>query len=345
MGIICYPELTLIVVNPKDQPILSDVVANRNLEDVKGFLYYVVRVIENYITKKGTKLSNELLDQLKEADYIDNSIIQLLAEDVSVENLETEINTLIENTLTFHQSDERLRTRLRELFNLRADRIRPVVENGTIDLIKYTGIPLRSFNIIEKLIDYNTGFLSEVENPLDSRWLDFLFDILYKIEDFQTILPLEINKESFIQALVVWMKGGWYHDIAESLKMTVDNALVFIRFIEYGLQNSATSIIKYIEVKRGSLDQDTSTTIINWPNYALYGIDEKVKLDLVEINIPDRILVHNISNWIKENEFEYDNLGTLRSIITTNQLLLTKYLESNTPQISMISLQQYIEWN
>lgn len=127
--------------------------------------------------------------------------------------------------------------------------------------------------------------------------------------------------------------------------MTVDNALVFIRFIEYGLQNSATSIIKYIEVKRGSLDQDTSTTIINWPNYALYGIDEKVKLDLVEINIPDRILVHNISNWIKENEFEYDNLGTLRSIITTNQLLLTKYLESNTPQISMISLQQYIEWN
>lgn len=335
----------VIVVNPKDQPILSDVVANRNLEDVKGFLYYVVRVIENYITKKGTKLSNELLDQLKEADYIDNSIIQLLAEDVSVENLETEINTLIENTLTFHQSDERLRTRLRELFNLRADRIRPVVENGTIDLIKYTGIPLRSFNIIEKLIDYNTGFLSEVENPLDSRWLDFLFDILYKIEDFQTILPLEINKESFIQALVVWMKGGWYHDIAESLKMTVDNALVFIRFIEYGLQNSATSIIKYIEVKRGSLDQDTSTTIINWPNYALYGIDEKVKLDLVEINIPDRILVHNISNWIKENEFEYDNLGTLRSIITTNQLLLTKYLESNTPQISMISLQQYIEWN
>ena len=159
----------VIVVNPKDQPILSDVVANRNLEDVKGFLYYVVRVIENYITKKGTKLSNELLDQLKEADYIDNSIIQLLAEDVSVENLETEINTLIENTLTFHQSDERLRTRLRELFNLRADRIRPVVENGTIDLIKYTGIPLRSFNIIEKLIDYNTGFLSEVENPLDSR--------------------------------------------------------------------------------------------------------------------------------------------------------------------------------
>ena len=117
----------VIVVNPKDQPILSDVVANRNLEDVKGFLYYVVRVIENYITKKGTKLSNELLDQLKEADYIDNSIIQLLAEDVSVENLETEINTLIENTLTLHQSDERLRTRLRELFNLRADRIRPFV--------------------------------------------------------------------------------------------------------------------------------------------------------------------------------------------------------------------------
>ncbi|MBL0064979.1 MAG: DEAD/DEAH box helicase [Bacteroidetes bacterium] len=96
---------TIIVVNPKDQSILSDVVANRNMEDVKGFLYYVIQVIERYITRNATTLSNELLDQLKEADYIDNSIIQLLAEDVSVENLNHEINILIENTLTFYQSD------------------------------------------------------------------------------------------------------------------------------------------------------------------------------------------------------------------------------------------------
>ena len=334
---------TVIVVNSKDQSILSDVVANRNLEEVKGFLYYVVRAIEKYITKKGTTLSNELLDQLKEADYIDNSIIQLLAEDVSVDNLGAEIKNLIENTLTFHQSDERLKARLKELFYLRADRVRPVVENGTIDLIKNTGIPLRSFAKIEKSIDYNKDFLSQVENPLDSRWLDFLFDILYTIEDFHTIIPLGLNRESFIKALVIWMKGGWYHDIASSLNLTVDATLIFIRFIEYGLQNSAASIIKYIEIKRGSLEQETSTTITNWPNYALYGIDDKLKLDLVEINIPDRILVHNITNWIRDNKIEYDNLSTLRSIIKTNYSLITRYLEGNTPQISMESLQKYIE--
>src|SRR5690606_33149493 len=147
---------------------------------VKGFLYHVVEVIEGYITKNATTLSNELLDQLKEADYIDNSIIQLLAEDVPIENLEQEINTLIENTLTFYQSDDALKTRLRELFALRADRVRPIVDDRNLDLIKYTGIPLRSFNRIQELVDYELDFLSEVETPFASRCIDLLFDILYE---------------------------------------------------------------------------------------------------------------------------------------------------------------------
>lgn len=332
---------TIIVVNPKDQSILSDVIADRNLEDVKGFLYYVVQVIERYITQNATHLSNELLDQLKEADYIDNSIIQLLAEDVSVENLEREINTLIENTLTFYQSDDALKTRLRELFALRAERVRPIVEEGNLDLIRYTGIPLRSFNRIEELVNYELGFLSEVENPLDSRWIDFLFDILYGIEDFNNSIPLDISRGKFIEALGIWIKGGWYHDVAQGLNLTVDNALIFIRFLEYGLQNSAASIIKYIDAKRRESEEETSDIIVNWSNYVINGVDDRLKLDLTEINIPDRILVQQIANWFIENEIAYDDQEALRSIILRNQLLLFGYLEGKVPQISIDLLNQY----
>jgi len=333
---------TVIVVNPKDQSILSDVVANRNLEDVKGFLYYVVQVIERYITRNATHLSNELLDQLKEADYIDNSIIQLLAEDVPVENLEQEINTLIENTLTFYQSDDALKTRLRELFALRAERVRPIVEDGNLDLIRYTGIPLRSFNRIEELVDYELDFLSEVENPLDSRWIDFLFDILYEIEDFNNSIPLDISREKFIEALAIWIEGGWYHDIAQGLNSMVDDSLIFIRFLEYGLQNSAGSIIKYIDTKRRENEEETSDIILNWSNYVVYGVNNRLKLDLMEINIPDRILVQQIANWFIENEIPYDDQEALRSIILRDQLLLLGYLEGRVPQISIDLLNQYL---
>ncbi|MDR2235386.1 MAG: DEAD/DEAH box helicase [Chryseobacterium sp.] len=328
---------TIIVVNPKDQSILSDVIADRNLEDVKGFLYHVVEVIEGYITKNATTLSNELLDQLKEADYIDNSIIQLLAEDLPVENLEQEINKLIENTLTFYQSDDALKTRLRELFSLRAERVRPIVEYGNLDLIRYTGIPLRSFNRIEELVDYKQNFLSEIESPLDSRWIDFLFDILYEIEDF----PSDISREKFIEALAIWIKGGWYHDVAQGLNSTVDDALIFIRFLEYGLQNSASSIIKYIDSKRRESEEETSDIILNWSNYVVYGVNNRLKLDLMEINIPDRILVQQIANWFIENEIPYNDQETLRSIILRNQLLLLGYLDGRVPQISIDILNQY----
>ncbi|MBK7851628.1 MAG: DEAD/DEAH box helicase [Bacteroidetes bacterium] len=333
---------TIIVVNPKDQSILSDVVANRNMEDVKGFLYYVIQVIERYITRNATTLSNELLDQLKEADYIDNSIIQLLAEDVSVENLNHEINILIENTLTFYQSDIALKTRLRELFRLRADRVRPKVEDGSLDLIRYTGIPLRIFDSIETIVDYDEDFLSEIEGPLDRRWINYIFDILYEIEDFKKNIPLPISRESLIETLIIWIKGGWYHDIAQSLNSTVDDALVFVRFLEYGLQNSAGSIVKYIEAKRNEFEEITSDFILKWPNYVIYGVDNRVQLDLMEINIPDRILIKEIANWLIENRIDYNDLGNLRRIITTRQLEIYRYIEAKVPNISFDLFEKYL---
>lgn len=325
----------IIVINPSDQSILSDVIASRNLEDVKGFLFYVVKVIERYITRNATQLSNELLDQLKEADYIDNSIIQLLAEDVSIENLEQEISTLIENTLTFYQSDDALKARLRELFALRAERVRPIIEDGSLDLIRYTGIPLRSYNTISELVDYEQDFLSEIEDPLDSRWIDFLFDILYQIEDFNSSIPSGISREQMIAALGIWVNGGWYHDVAQGLNSTVDDALIFIRFLEYGLQNSASSIVKYIDFKRREVNEETSNIILNWSNYLIYGVNNRLELDLTEINILDRIIIQHVSKWINEKGIEYDDLDDLRSLIEKYQFEIFEYLKDKVPSISV----------
>ncbi|WP_126972893.1 DEAD/DEAH box helicase [Gynurincola endophyticus] len=334
---------TVIVVNPNDRAILSDVLTNRNLEEVKGFLYHVVEIIERYITRNKTTLSNELLDQLKEANYIDNSIIQLLAEDVPVENLEQEINTLIENTLTFYQSDNALQNRLRELFTLRTERVRPTIENGSIGLIRYTGIPLRSFGRIEELVNYQQDFLSQTLSPLDNQWIDFIFDIMYQLNDFTGAIPLEISRDRFIEALITWMNGGWYHQVAQSLGKTVDETLIFIKFLEYELQNLAASIIKYIETKRRDNEEGTSEAILNWSNYVIYGLNDRLKLDLTEINIPDRILVLQIADWFLQNEINYADQEELKTIILSNQTSLLTYLETRVPIMSLTLLEHYFE--
>lgn len=126
------------------------------------------------------------------------------------------------------------------------------------------------------------------------------------------------------------------------MNSTVDDALIFIRFLEYGLQNSAGSIIKYIDSKRRESEENTSDVILNWPNYVIYGVDNRLKLDLAEINIPDRILVQQIANWFIENEIPYDDQEALRSIILRDQLLLLGYLEGRVPQISIDLLNQYL---
>src|SRR5690606_21579203 len=118
-------------------------------------------------------------------DHIDNSIIQLLAEDIPVEELDQEVSSLIQNTLTYYQSDDNLKARLSELFQLRSEKLKPIVVSGNLNLIKNTGIPLRSFDSIEKLIDYDQDFLAEVDNVLDDQWVNFMFDILFEIDDFK----------------------------------------------------------------------------------------------------------------------------------------------------------------
>ncbi len=335
---------TIIVVNPSDQPILADVIANRDLEDVKGFLYYVVDVIQDYLVRNRTQLSNEMLDQLKESDQIDNSIIQLLAEDISVEELDEEVSSLIQNTLTYYQSDDKLKSRLSELFKLRSEKLKPIVVSGNLNLIKNTGIPLRSFDSIEKLIDYDQDFLAEVNNALDSQWIDFMFDVLFEIDDFKESIPLGLERETLIESLTVWINGGWYHDVAREINISVDNALILVKYFEYELQNFVSSIIKYIEIKRRELIKSTSEVVSYWPNYVTYGVNSSLKLELAEMGIPDRILIEKIAIWYDENQNDFDKTETqsTRLIIISNQIWILNYLEGKVPVISMNLLRDYL---
>ena len=134
-----------------------------------------------------------------------------------------------------------------------------------------------------------------------------------------------------------------YHDVAQSLNLTVDETLVFIRFLEYGLQNSAGSIVKYIDYKRSQNEEETSDIILNWSNYVIYGVDDRLKLDLTEINIPDRILVQQIANWFIVNEMEYNDQDNLRSLILIHQLDIFKYIEDKVPNISVDLFEKYIK--
>jgi len=334
---------TIIVVNPSDRSILSDVIANRDLEDVKGFLYYVVDIIQDYLIRNKTQLSNEMLDQLKESDHIDNSIIQLLAEDIPVEELDQEVSSLIQNTLTYYQSDDNLKARLSELFQLRSEKLKPIVVSGNLNLIKNTGIPLRSFDSIEKLIDYDQDFLAEVNNVLDAQWIDFMFDILYEIEDFKESIPGGLEREKLIDSLIVWVNGGWYHDIATEISISVEDTLILVKFFEYELQNFVASIIKYIEIKRREIVSPTSGVISYWPNYITYGVNDTLKLELAEIGIPDRTLIQNIANWYVEYEVDFDENESLRYTITTNQSWLILYLEERVPTISLNLFRDYLQ--
>ncbi len=336
---------TIIIVNPNDYDIFLDVFANRNLEEVKGFLFTVVRAIERYITRLGTGLTNELLDQLEESDYIDNSIIQLLAEDISVEQLDSAVNNLIENTLTFYQSDDALKLRLRELFNLRSEKVKPTIENGQIETIRYTGIPLRAFESVVEITDFNQEFLATEENPLSSVWLEYLFDILFKLKTFTDALPPEYTREKVLNALLVWMNGGWYHDIAQSLNSSIEDALVFIKFIEFNFQNSASSVIKYIEVNRSKNELQTSRAINKWPNFALYGVKSSLEMDLVDVGLPDRIIVLEIAQWFANTGSNYNDQEELEDILFANREELMLFLQERLPKISLLAFTSFLDRN
>ena len=333
---------TIIIITPGEFNIFLNVINNVGLEPANGFLAHVVRVIDRYIVRQRSPLTNELLDLLEQSDIIDNAIINLLAEDIDVAQLQSEISTLTKNTFTYFQSSPQHRLMLEKIFELRLERIRDAIRTNKIESIRRTGIPLRIYDDYTANISFDDAFLEIVSHPLEDVWMDFIINAIYNVNGVKKFLADNYTRNQLTQVIKAWIGGKWYLEIANILSSNVSEAIEFMKFLEYQFQVNVNSIIRYIEEKREAADLETSYIVSQWTNYLMNGVENAMQLALIELGLSDRLVVWALEEWLRSNNFSSDDPDVVKAILIDNGADSIQPLSENLPAISQRNLSMFI---
>lgn len=339
----------VIVINPEDVNIIKQVIKEENMENTEGYLFSIIKRISEVVIEKRLTLTNEILEKQNEEfkeliDAIDISIIDLLGEEIEPDNLQQTIQNLINETFAKFQSNDSQIETLNNLINLRGEKIKPFIISNEFKYIKQSGSTIRGYNEIKDKLDLENHFWQELTNPTDGEWLSFLFDdkisklpvVIYKLSEFNKVNKTELNFDDIKKAIQLWTNGNWFEKISEiCLINNIDVTLRLINnFIGYQVQSAAASIIKNVEMRFENDDKEISQTVLNFPQYLLYGLKTPLQIDLIEIGFNERIGIIELSKLLVESDVQYEERWQLKKYLRINSELLLDILKDKIPKIS-----------
>lgn len=336
----------VIIPHTENINIIRDLVLNRNIEDVKGQLYNIVNLITEYLKHLRQPISSEILDSLGDQfqellDSIDESMIDLLAEEVEINNLKKIVNELVGRTLSFYQANEEEKNTLSKIFEIRTERLLPVIERGDFKTLKNSGTNIRLFDEIKSYFDFDNEIWLEDFEPLDQKWLLYILDngifklpkITSELETFNNYNRCDLNFHDVKLGIQLWMRGNWFEEICNNLNIQTYQALGLVNsLIGFNIISAISTVIRVRELIFP--DVTFPKNIANWTSFLQYGIDSQIELDIIEIGLTERISVLALAKHLKSIEYSHTDYQTLKTYLFNNKNELLAQMQKVLPAIS-----------
>ena len=276
-------------------------------------------------------------------DTIDISIIDLLGEEIKPEELQQTIQGLINETFVKFQANENEMNTLNNLVNLRGEKIKPYIEKNEFRYIKRSGSTIRAYDEFQNKLDLDNIIWKELSDPTDDAWLEFLIEdkilnlsfIKYALSNFNNRNKTKLTFEEIRSVIKIWISGSWFQEISKFCSSDINIALRLINsFIGYDIQSAAVSIIRNVEMRFEIVQKEISETVLNFPQYLVYGLKTSLQLFLIEIGFNDRIAIIELSNLLETTNYNYNGLLQLKEYLRENKKELLEELLKKVPQIS-----------
>lgn len=345
----------VIVPDAIDFPFIKKLINETNIEPVRGQLYNIITLITNALKNKRLLLNSEMLDSLNEEfqqllDSIDISMIDLLAEEVESDKLVELINDLINRTLSFYQSDAEEKKTLNKLFELRTEKLKPIIARGYFKLLKHSGSSIRLFNEIISHFDLENKIWTQNLQPLNDDWLKYILDegvfkfekFKYELEYFNEINKCKLDSSDVKKAVVLWMSGNWFNLISEELSIEIHQTLRLINgLISFCIQSIISSVIRVKELKSPELKLPNNFQ--SFPSLMQHGLKSTLQLDIIDMGLIDRISVLALGNYLESVNYEYSDYFMLKKYFVTNGKIILSKIEKVLPVISFEKTQIFLE--
>lgn len=347
----------IIVPHSNDIHLIEKAINDIDVEKVKGFLFKIVKNINNFLHNHRLELTNEILESqdenfLRLVDSIDSAILDLVNEDAQLSDLNEIVQNLVENTFSFIQSNDTEKLVLKDLITLRSERIKEYLEDDIeLKKLKRSGSNLRLFQNIINKVDFDNEIWKMEINPTDNIWIDFIFDqiqsidsIIWEIENNNYDNPITIDILKTIAK--AWMQGKQYYEIQGLLnyKFSIDEILDAINsFLCFKINNVVSKIIR---IKEQSLDNEIlNQNILDWPLFLQNGIDERIKLILLQLGFSERIGLWKLAEQLKYiSTFSLTEEHIVKNELIDNSINLLDILKDKIPLISFDEIKNNLDY-
>lgn len=318
-----------------------------NVERANGALYYIVQQIRNEGLVTDEEI-NAFLESEGVAEQIDK-LINLNEDDTEL--IEINLDNIIEDSLAYYLGDEGTKKAVKKIFTIRYEHLRNTLPNDEYDKYLHVGMPLADYNVLKRLFSDKTAEDFEIHNPMDAGWIHLIIETIYALESVKHDLtyvskskPLfGIHKDLTLveRILTCWICGKQYVEIAVECGCSIEQAALYVDFIQRIIAVKAQAVVSYIE----ETYQIESTLMQLWPDMVKRGVSDKKALWLIDSGLGDRVVVNMLASYFGRDSSNEDDKEMFLYIVAHDAIIDKYIMESNIPILLKERWKQYLRSN
>jgi hypothetical protein len=272
----------VICANSQQWPLVDPVARQQPGERVSGALLELMERIQRVVQRQNLTLTNDLLERSWELhpliDGVDATLIDLAAEEIGEDALRRIAGDLAQQTYAAAQAHDDTTSLMRQVFELRADRIIGIRTAGRLSWVRETGTRARMIDLVETALLPALDNWEDITSPTDPGLVDALLGWAWQLPDIRRAIDDayrgdQPTQEEFGHLIRGWLDGRPLVEIAADAALAVDDMLaIHAKVVTYGLQTALEQGIallrKFCEIR----GRPISNNVLEFPDHLRFGV-------------------------------------------------------------------------
>lgn len=272
----------VVCANPAQWWLVRPVAMQQPGEPVTGALLRLMGRLRSALSRGGITLTNERLEATTALhtllDGIDATLIDLATEELGEDELVRIAGDLSSQTFAARQAEPEITGLMKQVFELRAQRIAGIRAAGRLGWIRETGTRARMLGSVESTLlpmrerwdDVEAATAPDLIEPL-LAWAWELPDVAEAVSDAYREAPP--TRLQFAEILAAWIGGQPLVEIARRAAIDIDAMLgVHARVISYVLQVALEQGVGLLRRLLEASEKEISQAVIDFPEHLRFGV-------------------------------------------------------------------------
>ncbi|MCL5734829.1 MAG: DEAD/DEAH box helicase [Actinobacteria bacterium] len=272
----------VICANPTQWPLVAPVAEQQPGERVSGALLALMGRLQSVISQHNIALTNDILESATALhtliDGIDATLIDLAAEELGEDELVRIAGELSGQTFAARLARPDTRSLMKQVFELRAQRVAAISRAGRLGWIRETGTRARMLESVEtKLLPMRERW-DDIASATDRDLAEALLAWAWDLPEVRKAVKEAYRDDppslfDFAAVLSAWIDGHPLAEIAQRAGVDIDTIMgVHARVIGYVLQVAIEQAVGLLHKLLEASGHHLSQAAVDFPEHLRFGV-------------------------------------------------------------------------